>query len=140
MAMNHAPGTGKSKGYSNIIMNNAGTRLYANCLNSLIYEYNYQTYNQSHTRILNSTNIQKHNLRQASKPAAQVDPTPAADGDKPKSRYHTNQSNFIKAKISQCDNYILTGSSDFNAYIYPTNQNSDCDSFRKHLPVIVLKG
>lgn len=135
-AMNHAPGTGKSKGYSNIIMNNAGTRLYANCLNSFIYEYNYQTYNQSHTRILNSTNIQKYHSSQASKPPA---PTPA-DGDKPKSRYHTNQSNFIKSKISQCDNYILTGSSDFNAYIYPTNANSDCDSYRKHMPVIVLKG
>ncbi len=129
---NHLPAGGKSsKGYSNIIMNNAGTRLYANCLNSLIYEYNYQTYNQSHARILNSTNLQKFNAGQASKPVGE---------DTPKTRYHTNQSNFIKSKISQCDNYILTGSSDFNAYIYPTHVNSDRESFRKHLPVIVLKG
>ncbi len=111
-----------SKGYSNLVMNSSGTRLYANCLNSQIYEFNYSSYNQNHTRIINSTN----NL--------------ARFADKPSIKYHQNQSNYIKSSLSKCDSFILTGSSDHNAYIYSTNMNSSCDKFRKSMPVIVLKG
>ena len=125
-----------SKGYSNIILNHSGTKVYASCMNSNIYEYNLHTCNQSHTRILNSYNICKSNLVISSIETT----TTITDETKPKNRYHLNQSNYIKSSISQCDNFILTGSSDFNAYIYSTNRNMNCDKFRKHMPVIVLKG
>lgn len=118
-----------SKGYSNIIMNHSRSRLYANCMNNYIYEYNYQTYNDHHTRMLNKSNLIKESTSAHKN-----------DDGTAKKKYHTNQSNYIKSSISQCDKFILTGSSDFNAYIYSTNENSDCQEFRKHMPVIVLKG
>lgn len=130
-----AASTGKSsKGYSSIVMNASRTRLYANCLNNHIYEYNYQTYNQNHVRLLNNLNISRHidNLEYTK--------TIENCKEKPENKYHTNHSNYIKASVSNCDNFILSGSSNFNAYIYSTNVNSDCLKFRKHMPVIVLKG
>lgn len=119
-----------SKGYSNIIMNHSKSRLYANCMNNYIYEFNYQTYNYHHTRMLNKSNLIKESTDSQKKDTT----------NEIKKKYHTNQSNYIKSSISQCDKFIITGSSDFNAYIYSTNENSDCKEFRKHVPVIVLKG
>ena len=58
----------------------------------------------------------------------------------PTKYYHTNGSNFIKSSISPCGNFILSGSSNMNAYIYPVNVNSDLISFRKYMPIIVLRG
>lgn len=110
-----------SKGYSNLMFNSYRSKLYANCLNGQLYEYNFATYNQNHTRSLSSC----HKLD---------------ENNKVKLSYHTNQSNFIKASLSQCENFLLTGSSDFNAYIYATNVNSTSSEFRKKMPVIVLKG
>jgi len=113
-----------NKGFSNLIFNSSRTRLYANCMNGQLYEYNFSTYNsQMHTRSLSTCNSQlldEHN--------------------KPKLSYHSNQSNFIKSSLSQCENFILTGSSDFNAYLYSTNINCMSDEFKNRMPVIVLKG
>ena len=102
-----------TKGYSSILFNHSKTKLYANCLNNEIYEYNFLTYNPGHTR----------GLKSSTKPA-----------------YHVNKTNFIKSSLSICENFLLTGSSDFNAYIYPTSININCEKFKKFMPVIVLKG
>ena len=107
-----------SKGYSNLLFNSSRSLLYANCMNNYLYEYNLVTYNSSHTRSINQK------LNQASKVT-----------------YHTNTSNFIKSSLSKCDNFLLTGSSDFNAYIYPTHVNNQYSRhFKRLLPAIVLKG
>ena len=119
--LNEQPVKLPSKGYSNLVFNTSRTRLYANCLNGQLYEYNFSTYNQNHTRSLSSCNKMDEN-------------------QKLKLSHHTNQSNFIKSSLSQCENFILTGSSDFNAYIYSTNMNSCSNEFKKQMPVIVLKG
>lgn len=108
------------KGYSNLLFNNSRTLLYANCMNNYIYEYNFFTYNNIHTRIIN-----KHEHREASEK---------------KYTFNLNQSNFIKSSLSSCDNFILTGSSDFNAYIYPIKSNNIPYCLRNKIPVIVLKG
>ena len=138
MSVSHT-GSKISKGYSNIVLNHSGTRVYANCMNSSIYEYNLVTCNQSHTRVMNSYNIYRSHFL-AQNGGCESSGGGQEAGDRPKNRYHVNQSNYIKSSISQCDNFILTGSSDFNAYIYSTNRNMNCDKFRKCMPVIVLKG
>ncbi|CAF0882115.1 unnamed protein product [Brachionus calyciflorus] len=105
------------KGFSNLMFNGTRTHLYSNCMNHNLYESNMLTYDSRHTRVVN----------QALRPRVHKN-------------FHLNNSNFIKSSISQCDNFILTGSSDFNAYIYSINQNSNLACFKKYLPVIVLKG
>lgn len=105
------------KGFSSLTFNSSRTHLYSNCMNNYLYESNMLTYDSNHVRILN----------QALRPEVHKN-------------FHLNNSNFIKSSISQCDNFIVTGSSDFNAYIYSTNQNSNLACFRKYMPVIVLKG
>ncbi len=115
-----------NKGYSNLIFNSSRTRLYANCMNGQLYEYNFSTYNNHmHTRSLSACSP-NHSLMD--------------EHNKPKLSYHTNQSNFIKSSLSQCENFILTGSSDFNAYLYSTNVNCMVNEFREKMPVIMLKG
>ena len=107
-----------SKGYSNLLFNSSKSLLYANCMNNYLYEFNLVTYNSNHTRAIN----QKLNI-------------------KSKIAYHTNTSNFIKSSLSKCDNFLLTGSSDFNAYIYPTNINNEYSRhYKRQMPAIVLKG
>jgi hypothetical protein len=105
------------KGYSNLLFNNNRTLLYANCMNNYIYEYNFFTYNNNHTRILNKCETSEREYT-----------------------FNLNQSNFIKSSLSNCDNFILTGSSDYNAYIYPTKFNNIPFSLKNRIPVIVLKG
>jgi WD40 repeat protein len=85
-----------SKGFSSFVLNHSKTKLYANCMNSCIYEYDMVTFDTQQSRILNSNGSHY-------KPV------------------HVNQSNFIKSSISPCGNYLLTGSSDFTAYIYNIN-------------------
>ncbi len=112
-------------------------------MNSNIYEYNMITCNQSHTRVLNEYNTYRSSLldqQACTENSGNGSGSSEEANGRPKNRYHVNQSNYIKSCISQCDNFILTGSSDFNAYIYSTNRNVNCDKFRKFLPVIVLKG
>jgi WD40 repeat protein len=107
-----------SKGYTNLLFNSTKTLLYANCMNNFLYEFNFVTYNSNHTRSIN------HKLN-----------------NKSTATYHINTSNFIRSSLSKCDNFLLTGSSDFNAYIYPTSVNNQfCHRFKKSMPAIVLKG
>lgn len=105
------------RGFSNLVISSDQTRLYSNCMNSSIYEYNLTTCNPRHTRSVNKTY-----------------------GGGTSKHYNQNNSNFIKSSLSPCGSYILTGSSDSNAYIYSTDVNSHLKSVRKHMPVIVLKG
>lgn len=107
-----------SKGYSNLLFNSTKSLLYANCMNNFLYEFNFVTNNSNHTRSIN------HKLN-----------------NKSKATYHINTSNFIRSSISKCDNFLLTGSSDFNAYIYPTSVNNQFSRhFKRSFPAIVLKG
>ncbi len=99
------------KGYSSLAFNSNQTRLYSNCMNNLIYEHDFISY--KHTRSINT------------------------HWKKP---FNVNQSNFIKSCLSNCDNFLLTGSSDSNAYIYSTNLNAGNNEFKRLMPVIVLKG
>ncbi|XP_031341066.1 protein lethal(2)denticleless-like [Photinus pyralis] len=72
-------------GYSNLLMNSNGTKLYASCLDNAIYVYNLATYNP-----------------------------------KPVMKYvgHKNSTYYVKACLSPDDNYILSGSSDHDGYIW----------------------
>jgi denticleless len=105
------------KGYTNLILNGTRTHLYSSCMNNYIYEHNMVTYNEAHTRVIN-----KPMNTQANK------------------YHHLNTSNFIKSSLSPCGNFVLSGSSNSNAYIYPVNVNSDMAAFKKHMPIILLKG
>jgi denticleless len=111
------PSTKNTKGYSNLLFNSSRSRLYANCMNNNMYEFNFVTYNSNHTRSINPS-------------------VASRDGKTPAAMCHLNTSNFIKSSISKCDNFVLTGSSDFNAYIYSTNINNNSYHFRKYMPVI----
>lgn len=74
-----------TKGYSNMVI--SGCRLFANCMNNTIYEYDLASYKCTGGH---------YNL-------------------------HKNSSNFVKSCLSVDENFLLTGSSDSNAYIYPIN-------------------
>lgn len=79
------------------------------------------TYNPQHTRILNSTQLTHTN--------------------QPVTTLNTNTSTFIKSSVSPCGQFLLTGSSDANAYIFPTSVNATTTSaFRRAMPPIVLRG
>jgi denticleless len=116
------PTSGK-KGFSNLLLNSSKTRLYSNCMNNYIYEYNLLTYKQSHTRTVNRQPFALAKSQLKSQP------------------YHLNGSNFIKSCLSPCDQFILCGSSNSIAYIYSTNQNFNKSRlFRMKMPIIQLKG
>ncbi|XP_048526082.1 protein lethal(2)denticleless isoform X3 [Dendroctonus ponderosae] len=78
-------GTTGKNGCSNLVIDNAGVRLYANCLDSTIYCYNIATYN----------------------------PEPMM-----KYRGHQNNTFYIRASLSKDENYLVSGSTDENAYIW----------------------
>jgi WD40 repeat protein len=75
-----------TKGYSNLVLTNCNTRLFANCMNNSIYEFDLCSY-----KCVNEL------------------------------QGHKNSSNFVKSCLSIDDNFLLTGSSDSNAFIYPLN-------------------
>jgi denticleless len=105
------------KGYTNLVLNGSRTALYSSCMNNYIYEHNMVTYNEAHTRVINkpmNTTVNKY--------------------------HHLNTSNFIKSSLSPCGNFLLSGSSNTHAYIYPVNLNSDMAVFKKYVPIILLKG
>lgn len=81
------PGNTTKNGYSNLIIDNEGVRLYANCLDNTIYCYNMCTYN-----------------------------------NEPVMKYVGHQNNTFYVKSSLCKNgmYLVSGSSDENAYIWNT--------------------
>ncbi|KAF5308078.1 hypothetical protein FQR65_LT00620 [Abscondita terminalis] len=78
-------GTTLRNGFSNLLMSSDGTKLYASCLDNVIYVYNVATF----------------------------DP-------KPIMQYagHKNSTFYVKASLSPDDKYILSGSSDNQAYIW----------------------
>lgn len=121
------------KGYSHLLFNNARTRLFSTCLNNYVFENNLVTFNPSHARILNARLF-------PSAPNSQLPAPNDANANNHTNTYNTINSNYIKASVSNCDNFLLCGSSDGNAYIFMTEQNQSSRSFKKIMPVIVLKG
>ncbi|XP_030758524.1 protein lethal(2)denticleless-like isoform X1 [Sitophilus oryzae] len=81
------PYTGRTakNGFSNLVIDSSGTKLYANCLDNTIYCYNVATYN--------------------------VMPVAKYTG-------HQNSSFYIRSSLSKNDKYLISGSSDENAYIW----------------------
>lgn len=75
-----------TKGYSNLLFNQTLRRIYANCMNNVIYEFDLETFNVRSQFSL-----------------------------------HKNSTQFVKSCLSLDENFLLTGSSDSQAYIYPLN-------------------
>nr|CAI5849352.1 unnamed protein product [Callosobruchus analis] len=84
-------GNTTKNGYSSLIIDNEGIKLYANCLDNTIYCYNVATY-----------------------------PT------EPIMRYkgHQNSTFYVKSSLGRDGNYLISGSSDENAYIWNTRRPS----------------
>lgn len=84
------PGNTTKNGYSNLIMDNEGVKLYANCLDNTIYCYNMGTYN-----------------------------------NEPVMKYtgHQNNTFYVKSSLCKNGNYLISGSSDENAYIWNTKHS-----------------
>ncbi|CAG9862850.1 unnamed protein product [Phyllotreta striolata] len=82
------PGNSAKNGYSNLFFDNDRLKLYANCLDNVIYCYNINNYD-----------------------------------DIPISTYtgHSNTTFYIKSGISSDGKYLISGSSDDNAYIWNTD-------------------
>lgn len=78
-------GSSTKNGYTNLIIDNACRRLYASCMDNVIYCFNISTYNTL-----------------------------------PEQRYigHENSSFYIKTSLSPDSKYLVSGSSDKNAYIW----------------------
>ncbi|XP_038214997.1 protein lethal(2)denticleless [Zerene cesonia] len=78
-------GSSTKNGYTNLIIDDAGTRLYASCMDNVIYCFNISTYNSL-----------------------------------PEQRYigHENSTFYIKTCLSPDSMYLVSGSSDKNAYIW----------------------
>ncbi|CAH1985195.1 unnamed protein product [Acanthoscelides obtectus] len=92
------PGNTTKNGYSSLIIDNEGIRIYANCLDNTIYCYNVATY-----------------------------PT------EPVMRYrgHQNSTFYVKSSLGRDGEYLISGSSDENAYIWSTKHS---------LPLVKLSG
>lgn len=80
-------GKSNSRGFTNLIADETGTRLYANCMDNNIYCYNISTY-------------EKEPLMVYSGPSFHI------------------KSFYVKSCLSPDENYLLSGSSDDNAYIW----------------------
>ncbi|XP_072383447.1 protein lethal(2)denticleless [Diabrotica undecimpunctata] len=81
------PGSTTKNGYSSLIIDNDGVKLYANCLDNTIYCYNVGTY--SNKPIIEYTG-------------------------------HQNSTFYVKSCLSKNGEYLISGSSDENAYIWNT--------------------
>ncbi|KAL1506689.1 hypothetical protein ABEB36_006008 [Hypothenemus hampei] len=81
------PYTGKNHkhGFSNLLIDSSGVKLFANCLDNNIYCYNVSTYNTEPVMIYKG---------------------------------HQNSSFYIKSSLNKEENYLVSGSSDENAYIW----------------------
>ncbi|CAH1174023.1 unnamed protein product [Phaedon cochleariae] len=85
------PGNTTKNGYSSLIIDDAGIKLYANCLDNTIYCYNVGTYS--------------------------TDPIMWYTG-------HQNSTFYVKSCLSKNGSYIMSGSSDENAYIWSTKRTN----------------
>lgn len=81
-------GKSNSKGFTNLVADEMGTRLYANCMDSNIYCYNISTYAKEPIMTYSGLSI---------------------------------KSFYVKSCLSPDENYLLSGSSDDNAYIWNVN-------------------
>lgn len=90
IAKYNLPYAGKStfKGFTNLIVDEMGTRLYANCMDSKIYCYNISSYAKEPCMVY--TGLQVNSF-------------------------------YIKSCLSPDENYLMSGSSDDNAYIWNLN-------------------
>lgn len=92
-------GTTTRNGFTNLLVDRSGIRLYANCMDNTIYCYNISTY--------------------------QPQPIMMYTG-------HHNSSFYVKSSLSADGNYLLSGSSDQNAYIWNTNKSTPLVSLVGH--------
>lgn len=92
------PGTSAFTGYTNLLIDQAGVRLYANCVDNTIYCFDLASH--STTPVMKYTGLK-------------------------------NTTFYIKSVLSPDDKYILSGSSDNNAYIWNVNNSN---------PVVILEG
>lgn len=85
------PGTTTKNGYSSLLIDNGGIKLYANCLDNTIYCYNIGTYDTQ-----------------------------------PAMRYigHQNSTFYVKSSLSKNGEFLISGSSDENAYIWNTKYSN----------------
>lgn len=92
------PGRTSKQGYSSLVLDDSGFKLYANCLDNTIYCYNLASYNK-----------------------------------RPIMRYvgHENSTFYIKSCLNGSGRYLISGSSDGNAYIWDVNSSQ---------PIIKLTG
>ena len=99
-ARNTIPYSGKTAkfGFSNLMLDRECVRLYANCLDNVIYCYNALTFD--------------------------AEPVMSYVG-------HKNTTFYVKSCLSHDGTYLLSGSSDHNAYVWNTHHTS---------PLVVLKG
>jgi WD40 repeat protein len=82
-----------TKGYSNLVLSYSNRYLYANNMNNHIYEFDlWENFNENFKCM---PIVSTH------------------------SSIHKNGSNYVKSSISPCDSFLLTGSSDNSAIIYP---------------------
>lgn len=81
------PGNTTRNGYSSLIMDNQGIKLYANCLDNTIYCFNVGTHNTEPFMYY---------------------------------RGHQNNTFYIKSSLTKDGSYLISGSSDENAYIWNT--------------------
>lgn len=81
------PGVTSKNGYSSLLLDNDGIKLYANCLDNIIYCYNVGTYN--------------------------YEPVMQYTG-------HQNSTFYVKSSLCKDGKYLISGSSDENAYIWDT--------------------
>ncbi|GLV39921.1 lethal-(2)-denticleless [Carabus blaptoides fortunei] len=86
-------------GFTNLLVDRSGVKLYANCMDNTIYCYNISTY--------------------------QPQPIMTYTG-------HYNSSFYVKSSLSVDGNYLLSGSSDQNAYIWNTNKSTPLVSLVGH--------
>lgn len=84
-------GNTSKNGFSSLVVNEEGTKLYANCLDNCIYCYNVSTYCTEPLMIYNG---------------------------------HQNSSFYIKSCLSKDGEYLISGSSDENAYIWSTKRSN----------------
>lgn len=92
-------GNTSRNGFSNLVLDSSGIKLYANCMDNNIYCYNLASYNPS--------------------------PIMTYAG-------HQNSTFYIKSSVSSDGEYLLSGSSDQNAYIWSANKSTPLISLTGH--------
>lgn len=114
-------------GFSHICINPYGTKLYANCMDSYIYCFNLNSYDPDPSKFFFFFLIieKKKNL--------------FFIGFSVSAFYgHQNGSFYVKSSISHDGQYLMSGSSDKQAYVWNT-ENAEMSEFAVK-PLVVLPG